>query len=467
MISSFLLFFFLVPLATFSILKKVNSLYALLFVLYFQAVFSLLNIPMPLVKATIEGLTWFFFLIAVFERNTVSRSLPGLMLMVAFSIFYLIVTILTKSLNFDAFSFYRHYLNSFLIMAAVYMYPFPKAQLFKINRFVFGLFLIQILASVIKLFVLGQYEEYAGTMNITNGSLNTIFPLFAMIFFVFAWLYMGREQRYLFYSLGFLLMGWVGGKRGIYFYLFVVLLMILWKRFRDLRRGSFLPMSVIRLLPVGIIFLGVVFYLGVRLTPTLNPEKKMWGRYDADFLATYLYTYNLMDLETGDYRGRYGGTYILLLDAFSGGGLALRNPTLRSNMVGFGPDLIVGDVGLRYEKQRISGVIRIQGTIQTGFTNIFIAMGTLGVLFTLWFYLFYNQKVSKISKIKELNPYWKTIASATFMLGPLFLIDFFTYSATMNTTNTLYVTWFFFTGQLLKSDFLSKYNSGDYPEKLI
>jgi len=467
MISSVLLFFFLAPLAIFSILKKVNALYALLFVLYFQAVFSILNIPMPLVKATVEGLTWFFFLIAVFERNTASRSLPGMMLMVGFTIFYAAAIILAKSLNFDAFSYYRHYLNSFLIMAAVYLYPFPQKQLFNINRFVFTLFLIQILASFVKFALIGQYEEYAGTMNITNGSVNTIFPLFAIIFFVFAWLYMGRKKRYLWYSMGFLFMGWAGNKRGIYFYLFFVLMMILWKRFRDIRQGSFLPMSVLRLVPLGILVLIAVFYLGVRLTPTLNPEKKVWGRYDSDFLASYLYTYNLMDQESGDYRGRFGGTYILLLDAVSGGGMALKNPTLQSNMIGFGPDLIVGDVGARYEKQYQAGVVRIQGTIQTGFTNVFVGLGLVGVFFTLWFYLFYNRKVSKISKLKELNPYWKTIASATFLLGPLFLVDFFTYSATLNTTNTLYMTWFFFIGQLLKPDLLTRYNTGDYPQNLI
>jgi hypothetical protein len=467
MISTFLLFFFLAPLAVFSVLKKVNSLYALLFVLYMQGVFSIMDIPMPLVKAVIEGLTWFFFFVALFDRTTVSRSLPGLMVMVVYTLFYLTAIILTRTLNLDAFSYYRHYLNGFLILSAVYLFPFPKKQLFNVNRFVFFLFLIQIVATVVKLSILGQYEEYAGTMNITNGSINTIFPLFAIIFFVFAWLYMGRNQRYIWYSAGMMLMGWVGNKRGIYFYLAVVLAMILWKRFRDLQRGSFLPMSVIRLLPLGILLLVGVFYFGVRLTPTLNPDRKVWGRYDGAFLASYLYTYNLMDQETGDYRGRFGGTYILMQDAWSGGGMALRKTTLKSNLVGFGPDLIVGDVGSRYETQQAAGVQRILGTIQTGFTNTFIGMGALGVLFTLWFFLFFNRKTSKISKIRELNPYWKTIASATFLLGPLFLIDFFTYSATMNTTNTLYMTWFYFMGQLLKPDLLTKYNQGDYPQHLI
>ncbi len=463
----YLLIFFVAPIALFSILKKVNSLYALLFVLFFQGVFSILEIPMPLVKAAIEALTWFFFFVALFERTAISRSLPGLMLMIAFTLFYLAAIVLTNTLNFEAFSYYRHYLNSFLVMSAVYMFPFPKRELFKVNRYVFFLFALQIVASVVKLLLIGQYEEYVGTMNITNGSLNTIFPLYAIIFMVFAWLYMGRDHRYLFYTAGFLFMGWVGNKRGIYFYMVLVLLLILWKRFRDLQRGSFLPMSVIRLVPVGIVVLVVVFYLGVRLTPTLNPERKVWGSYDGAFLTSYLYTYNLMDDETGDYRGRFGGTYLLLSDAMSGGGAALRNPTLRSNMVGFGPDLIVGEVGIRYERQRQAGVIRILGTIHTGFTNTFIGLGSLGVLFTLWFFLFYNRKVSKISKIETLNPYWKTIASATFLLFPLFLIDFFTYSPSMNTDNTLYMTWFFFIGQLLKPDLLTKYNEGYYPSKLI
>lgn len=467
MISSLLLFSFLLPLALFTILKKVNALYSLFFVLYFQGVFSIIGFPMGVVKAVIEVLVWFFFAIALFDRNTVSRHFPGVFLFLLFTIFYLTAIILTNTLNFDAYSYFRHYLNSFILMSAVYMFPFPQSQVFRLNRFVFLLMILQVFASIFKLFAIGQYEEYAGTMIITNGSINTIFPLIAISFMVFAWFYLGHQRKYLLYSLGFLFMGWVGNKRGIYFYLIIIILLILWKRFRDLRQGSFLPASVIRLIPVGLVMFAAIFYLGVRLTPTLNPDRKVWGRYDSDFLATYLYTYNLMDDKTGDYRGRFGGTYVLMQDAISGGGMALKNPTLKSNLVGYGPDKIVGDVGVRFERQRQSGLERLSGTIGTGYTNVFIGLGLLGVFFTVWYFMFYNRRVSRISKLKSLNPYWKTIASGTFMLGPIFLLDFFTYSASFHTTNTIYLTFFYFVALLLKPDFLDKYNTGIYPRSLF
>jgi hypothetical protein len=127
----------------------------------------------------------------------------------------------------------------------------------------------------------------------------------------------------------------------------------------------------------------------------------------------------------------------------------------------------VGDVRIRYERQRQSGLQRLSGTIGTGFTNVFIGLGILGVFFTVWFFMFFNRKVSRISKIKALNPYWKTIASGTFLLGPIFLLDFFTYSASFNTTNTIYITFFYFVGVLLKPDFLTKYNTEHYPESLF
>jgi hypothetical protein len=467
MISSLLLFSFLLPLAVFTILKKVNALYSLFFVLFFQGVFSMMGFPMGVVKAVIEVLVWFFFAIALFDRSTVSRDFPGLFFFILFTIFYATAIVLTNTLNFDAYSYFRHYLNSFILMAAVYMFPFPLKQVFRVNRFIFLLFILQVFASIFKLFSIGQYEEYAGTMIITNGSINTIFPLIAISFMVFAWFYLGRKRIYMLYSLGFVFMGWVGNKRGIYFYLIILIMLILWKRFRDLRQGSFLPASVIRLIPVGLILFAGVFYLGVRLTPTLNPDRKVWGRYDSDFLATYLYTYNLMDERTGDYRGRFGGTYVLLQDAISGGGMALRNPTLQSNLVGFGPDKIVGDVRIRYERQRQSGLQRLSGTIGTGFTNVFIGLGLLGVIFTVWFFMFYNRRVSRISKTGALNPYWQSIASGTFIMGPIFLLDFFTYSASFNTTNTIYLTFFYFVGILLKPDFLTKYNTNDYPKSLF
>lgn len=190
----FLLLLIGVPMAVFVISKRVNALFALFFVLYFQGIFSIAGFSMGIVKATIEALVWLFFLIALFNGNTQSRQMPGFVLFILFTIFYLVSVILNKALNFDAYSYYRHYLNGFLLMGAVYMYPFAPKKLFSFNKFIFNLFLLQIFASFVKFLLIGQYEEYAGTMIITNGSINTIFPLIAIIFMMFAYLYMGKKE---------------------------------------------------------------------------------------------------------------------------------------------------------------------------------------------------------------------------------------------------------------------------------
>ncbi len=439
--------------------RKSNILYVLFFVIYMQGLFSIMGVSMPLVKATIEILIWVFFFLALFDRNTRSRHIPGIMIFIAFSIFYLIAILLSKSLNFDAYSYFRHYLNAFLMVSGAYMFNFSPVKLFRINRFVFFLFILQIVASIIKYIILGPYEEYVGTMIITTGSLNTVFPLIAIVYMIYAWFHMGRKPRYLLYVLGFLFMGWVGDKRGIYFYLVIILFLIFWKRFRDRQRGSFIPVTAIWWSPVIVAALIGIFYLGVRLTPSLNPEKKVWGSYNAKFLSSYIYVYNVKEQRTGDYRGRFGGTYLILYEFFTGNGIMIRQPvTATTLLTGFGADNYVGDVGERIIKQQKAGILRVTGIISTGFTQSLLATGILGVILMLWFYFYYIKKVSQISKIPELNPYWKTIASGTFMMGTIFILDYFTYSSTFNMINTVYLTFFWFIGQLIKPDLLDRYN---------
>jgi hypothetical protein len=463
-----LAFVIFIPIAIFALLRKINSLYALLFVIYFQGVFSMLDIPMGVIKGVIEILVWLFFLIALFEKNSASKHIPGTTIFIILALFYILAAVLNQALNFDSFSYFRHHLNAFLLFAAVYMFPFPPHKLFRINRFVFFLFVIQILASVIKLYLVGRSEEHVGTMVITTGTMHTVFPILAIIFMVYAWVWLGKHRRYLFYTLGFLFMGWVGDKRGIYFYLVIILGLLFWRRFRTERRGSFIPASVLRWAPFAPLIIIAIFYLGLRLTPTLNPEKKIWGSYDPEYLISYFYYYNIKDTKNEDYRGRFGGTYILVNEFFRGNGLMIRRPVdAKSVLTGFGADKHVGIISERITKLEAAGIHRPPGVIYTGFTQSLLATGVLGVILLLWLFLFYTSRVSRVSHNPELNPYWKVILNSTSMMGVLFLLDYFTYSPTFYTNNTIYFTFFYFVGQSLKPDLLANYNTAPYPPKLI
>lgn len=452
----------------FIITRKSNMVYILFLIVFMQGLLEIIGVSMPIVKFMIEALVWSYFLMALFDRNSPQRHIPGVFIFIGFALFYIIAIILSGSLNFDSYSYFRHHLNAFLIFAATYLFNFPQNKLFKINRVVFFLMVLQIGASVVKLYVGGRSEEHVGTMVVTTGTLHTVFPIFAIIFMVYAWICMGGKYRYLFYIAGFLFMGWVGDKRGIYFYLVIILAILAWRRFRTQRKGRFIPVSVLKWAPLIPVIIVGVFYLGVRLTPTLNPEKKIWGSYDAQFLTTYLYYYNVMDIEKDDYRGRFGGTYILVREFFRGEGIMIqRKVNTKTVLTGFGPDKHVGIIPERITKLEAAGIYRPPGYLFTGFTQSLLATGIIGVVFLLWLFLYYIRKVSEVSRVEELNPYWKTIANSISMLGVLFLLDYFTYSATFYSVNTIYLTFFFFVGQALKPDLLTKYNNEEYPSKII
>lgn len=452
----------------FVITRKSNVVYLLFFILFFQGLFEIFGISMSLIKYMIELLVWSYFLIALLDRNSPQRHIPGIFIFIGFLVFYIIAIILAGSINLDSYSYFRHHLNAFLLFAATYLYSYSPKRLFSINRFIFFLMVLQILSSAVKLYIYGRSEEYVGTMVITSGTMHTIFPIFAIIFMTYAWMYLGKERRYLLYIAGFMFMGWVGDKRGIYFYLAAILIILFWRRLREKRKGRLIPVSVIRWAPLIPFLIAGVVYFGVRLTPSLNPERKVWGKYDGQFLTSYLYYYNVMEGQQGDYRGRLGGTYILVREFVQGKGIMIRREVnTRTLLTGFGPNRHVGATPERLRKLEAAGIYRPPGFQYTGFTQSLLATGIIGVSFLLWLFIYYIRKVGGTSRLQELNPYWKTIVNSTALLGVLFLFDYFTYSGTFYSNNTIYLTFFFFVGQSLKPDLLTKYNTGEYPSKLI
>ena len=150
-------------------------------------------------------------------------------------------------------------------------------------RLFYDIGLMQILLSIVKIPLIGwQMEGLVGSFSIVGGAMGTTIPI---LWFIILW----RHKRGQFgkwdwiYILGLLLVGFTTGKRAVMFILpLVVAAFMIYVPKLKLRRSTIVS---------AIILVPLLFYLGVRLTPTLNPEHQIWGSFDWEYAMGYAETY--------------------------------------------------------------------------------------------------------------------------------------------------------------------------------
>ena len=151
------------------------------------------------------------------------------------------------------------------------------------------MFLLQIPASFIKYFLLGQSEKGGiGTLSLTGGSISAILPLFAIAYAFSAYLF-NRKKIYLILILCFTMFGIIGAKRLIVLMIPIILLFTL---FIFILKTKKININLIfKYVPIALLGGMFLFYLGVRLSPTLNPDHKMMGKFDMNYAINYTLNY--------------------------------------------------------------------------------------------------------------------------------------------------------------------------------
>ncbi len=162
----------------------------------------------------------------------------------------------------------------------------------------YQLFLVQILATIIKLllFSFQQIEGMVGTFTINGGAPGTSIPILG---FIILFLHRGgnlSKWDWLF-VVGLSMIGFATGKRAIWFILPVVIVAFL-IYVRGIRLNRYLILAIC-LSPL-------VLYFGARLTPTLNPEHKVWGAFDLEYMMDYAEQYQFGDKGLESFQAEQG-----------------------------------------------------------------------------------------------------------------------------------------------------------------
>lgn len=265
--------------------------------------------------------------------------------------------------------------------------------------------LMQILISIVKMFTISLSQEgLVGSFSIIGGAMGTTIPI---LWFVILWYY--RKGKFAnkdwLYILGLFLVGFTSGKRAVMFILPMVVaaFMIYVPKLR--LKGSTIAMTIL-LVPL-------LLYCGVRLTPTLNPEHKIWGSFDWEYAMGYAETYQFgeeglqgqaavldqTNSEQVQSNGGYVGDGSNKIEASGRGGATIamlrlligEHVTMGQDWWGLGFNSMYSTDYDEFDKLPLTIQLNHKGSATGVFQN-YVTTGLLGVLCTILFcfaFLFY------------------------------------------------------------------------------
>lgn len=247
-----------------------------------------------------------------------------------------------------------------------------KHKLELINILIGYLLLFQIFFCIAKLLIIGDLstfvEGWVGSITgFAGGAAGTTLPILGLFWYALN-TKMKLNKKGIFFLLGLLLIGFATGKRAVWF-IFPVFFVLLYLVNNPVKK-LFSKMLII--IPFALLFI----YFGFRLIPSLNPDRKVWGKFDIDYTINYALKYSAGVEEYGKDEISSGrlGAVTWMLDNIKDNSSDL--------FFGKGAQYIVNpDEGTYTDSDYYMG-IESRGSI-TGVVSEFMQRGLLGVLLML------------------------------------------------------------------------------------
>ena len=271
------------------------------------------------------------------------------------------------------------------------------------------LIVLQIIFSIIKTVLIGGYMEgWVGSLTgVDGGGPGTTLPLLGLFLFAQKTDFKISSLHSALFLAGLLFIGFATGKRAVWV-LFPVLYLLL---------GIYVyKRNIASKFVTVVVVVPILFYIALRLSPTLNPEKQVGGSFNPDYALSYGLKYSAGidsshdQVQTG--VGRVG--------AVSWMWQRMLKPT-KESLIGSGLEYMVYANHDNYSNQSYYRGINSRGSI-TGVVNMFMTTGLIGVILFLVFIIsVFRQNKSRFALVVLL----------------LALFDFFLYNATILTLSSL------------------------------
>lgn len=247
-----------------------------------------------------------------------------------------------------------------------------KCRLELINVLIRYLLLFQIFFCIAKLLIIGNLnsfvEGWVGSITgFSGGAAGTTLPILGLFWYALN-TKMKLNKKGILFLIGLLIIGFATGKRAVWF-LFPVFFLLLQILNNPVKK---IFSKILIIIPFVLLFV----YFGFRLTPSLNPENKLWGKFDLNYTLNYSMRYTTGNEELGSGRAEKGrvGAVTWMIDKM----LYTDNDLFFGN----GAEYVVAPTEGTYTDSDYYMGLGHRGEI-TGIVSEFMQRGFLGVLIFL------------------------------------------------------------------------------------
>jgi hypothetical protein len=319
-------------------------------------------------------------------------------------------------------------------MVVIINMEIEEVDMKKINAVLAWLFIIQIPTAFVKYLIYGQGERAIGTYAMWGGGASTSLPLISIGFLIAIHFIYKKSLVNFALALGFIVFTIVGGKRAFIFYLPALFLFLSWG-FRN-RIRNFLKYFLLAVF----LFLAS-FYFAVKLVPTLNPEREVWGSFDPNYVIDYAITYSTAE-QKGKARGRVSATRSIYD--------FLKRSGIQTTLLGFGPGRFMKSVfepyDTRYTKQ--TDELGVEYGI-TGLSWLALQVGYLGGIVWLSF-IVYAVIRTYTYFVHEKDKYWRAFYLGMTSFSFLVLLMSITYDTVLIIDDTFSLVYMILLGFSVK-----------------
>lgn len=288
-------------------------------------------------------------------------------------LFFSLTFLYTSYINGDYFSIiFSQYSRYFILFSLFFILKeYWLSDSFKvwIEKLIYEILIVQVILTILKFIILGTTENIVGSVASQGGAIATTLPILG---FAFLWTKKrGKfEIRDWVIILGLVFIGFVSLKRAIWFIMPIVIVLFMF----------YIPRIKIppKVILYTLLAVPLVFYLGIRYSPSLNKEGRVGGSFDINYAFNYAQTYMFGEKEDNQLGQGRGGATLLVFNKLINGNLS------EKDLFGYGLRYMYTT---DYEQFDELGLGISSKAAATGIFQTLVAGGYIGIFATLWFLL--------------------------------------------------------------------------------
>jgi hypothetical protein len=420
-----------------------DLIYGLLFFVSFsRGTLDLLGMSPTVTKLMMEFLFLLLFLETFFSEKKVYRF-PSLWLFLGFIMVSIASYILNNLELVQLALFFRDYLPVIIFFYILINTSFSTRQVNLLTKLIIYLYVSQIFAGIIKVIVLGSIaEEFIGTIANRGGSITTVIALLGGAYCIVGY-FLTSKKTYLVAVLGFIIFSLTGGKRATiaYFpFIYLIALYFVMIKFKD---GQ---INILKKLLVALVSICMIFYVSARIIPSLNPENKIGGSFDLEYIVVYSQEYTSGGRIEDNIGRSEAPAYLVNL---------MLSKESYNTLFGFGAGHLVksgfnDDVKDKTSDEITESLYGVGYGARTGFLQMLLQVGFLGLFFytSIFINLFRILLTNKNIK-SDIDS--KHLYLTSMLILIIVLIDYYTYSFETSILGAISISYMWILGVVFRN----------------